>query len=69
MTGVKNNGSLNSNRKWLTVKPFASRRDNFVQVKYRKPHDVLAVKIASWNIAETRIVASILQTGLVISKI
>jgi len=30
---AKNNGSLNSNRKLLTVKLFANRSDNFVHVK------------------------------------
>ena len=30
---AKNNGSLMSNRKLLTVKLFANRSDNFVQVK------------------------------------
>ena len=30
---AKNNGSLKSNRKFLTVKPFANRSDILVQVK------------------------------------
>jgi len=30
---AKNKGSLNSNRKLLTVKLFANKSDNFVQVK------------------------------------
>jgi len=30
---AKNNGTISSNRKLLTVKLFANRSDNFVQVK------------------------------------
>jgi len=53
---TKNNGSLKSNRKLLTVKHLQSNtRDNLVQVSVSKPHNVVVVKIASWNTTETRI--------------
>jgi len=45
---TKNNGSLKSNRKLLTVKHLQSNtRDNLVQVSVSKPHNVVVVKIAS----------------------
>jgi len=52
--GRKNNGSLKYDRKLPTVKPYCKVTEVTIWFQWSKPHDVLVVKIASWNTTETR---------------